>query len=103
MIDDPALLKAEGQQASLWSISNYTMDDFERILASAPPEFSSNDIRFLMDLAQIPRTARGGMFNAALKAGFITRKITSDGYPARIPSTDPLTHSAFVQVYRRAA
>jgi len=87
--------------ASLFAVSDTTRQDFERILRWAPMEFSSNDIREYMEWAFIPETARGGLFSAALKAGLITRKMTSDGYPARIPSTGTSAHAAYVQVYRR--
>ena len=99
----PADLKAEGQMRSLFAVSDTTRQDFERILSLAPIEFSSNDIRERLDLAQIPESTRGGLFNAALKAGWIVKKMTSDGYPARIPSTGTSAHAAYVQVYRRAA
>ena len=103
MSTDPALLKAEGQQMSLWCQSDQTRADFEQIIRLAPIEFSSNDIREHMEWADIPEGARGGLFSAAIKAGLIVRKMTVDGYPARIPSTGPSAHCAFVQVYRRAA
>ena len=101
---NPADLKAAGQMASLFGQSDQTRADFEAILALAPIEFSSNDIRDRLDWADIPESARGGLFSAAIKAGLIVRKMTVDGYPARIPSTGPSAHSAFVQIYvRRAA
>ena len=99
----PADLRAEGQMRSLFAVSDTTRQDFERILTLAPIEFSSNDIRERLDLAQIPESTRGGLFNAALKAGWIVKKMTVDGYPARIPSTGTSAHGAYVQVYRRAA
>jgi hypothetical protein len=44
---------------------------------------------------------------ACIKRGHPTasaaRKMTADGPPWRIPSTDPKTHGAYVQVYRRVA
>jgi hypothetical protein len=99
----PADLRAEGQMRSLFAVSDTTRQDFERILTLAPIEFSSNDIRERLDLAQIPESTRGALFNAALKAGWIVKKMTVDGYPARIPSTGTSAHGAYVQVYRRAA
>jgi len=98
----PADLKTEGQMRSLFAVSDTTRQDFERILRWAPMEFSSNDIRAMLDCADIPESARGGLFNAAIKAGLIVRKMTSDGYPARIPSTGTSAHAAYVQVYRKA-
>jgi len=103
MTTDPAALREAGQMRSLFAVSDTTRQDFERILTLAPIEFSSNDIRERLDLAQIPEVCRGGLFSAAIKAGLIVRKMTADGPPWRIPSTDPKTHGAYVQVYRRAA
>ena len=99
----PADLKTEGQQLSLWSQSDQTRAEFEHIIQLAPIEFSSNDIREYMEWADIPESARGGLFNAAIKAGLIVRKMTSDGYPARIPSTGTSAHAAYVQLYVRCA
>ena len=90
----PAELKSAGQQMSLWCQSDQTRADFEAILALAPIEFSSNDIRQRMEWADIPESARGGLFNMALKAGLIVKKMTVDGYPARIPSTGTSAHAA---------
>ena len=97
----PADLKAAGKMASLFAVSDTTRQDFERILTLAPIEFSSNDIRERLDLAQIPEVCRGGLFNAALKAGWIVKKVTAEGIPWRIPSTAPKTHAAYVQCYIR--
>ncbi len=99
----PAELKAAGQMESLWATTPDIWADFVAILRLAPIEFSSNDIRKVMDDILIPESTRGGLFSAAIKAGLITRKMTADGPPWRIPSTDPKTHGAYVQVYRRAA
>ena len=99
----PTELRAEGQMRSLFAVSDTTRQDFERILRWAPMEFSSNDIRVQLSIPDIPESARGGLFNAALKAGWIVKKMTVDGYPARIPSTGTSAHGAYVQVYRRAA
>ena len=99
----PADLKTEGQMRSLFAVSDTTRQDFERILSCAPIEFSSNDIRERLDLAQIPEVCRGGLFNAALKAGLIVKKVTAEGIPWRIPSTGTSAHAAYVQVYRRSA
>ena len=100
MTTDPAALREAGQMASLFAVSDTTRQDFERILTLAPIEFSSNDIRALLDLAQIPEKVRGGMFAAAVKAGLIA-PMTIDGYPCRVPSTGLSAHAATVRMYRR--
>ena len=99
----PAELKAAGQMESLWSVTPSIWDDFVAILAAAPTECSSNDTRAECDRLAIPESARGALYNRALKAGLIVKKMTVDGYPARIPSTGPIAHCAYVQVYRRRA
>ena len=102
MTTDPAALREAGQMASLFAVSDTTRQDFERILRLAPVEFSINDLRCLLDLANIPDRARGGLFAAAVKAGLIVPLIVQ-GYPARVPSTGPSAHTATVRVYRRTA
>lgn len=100
----PADLKAEGQSRSLFAVTDSIWDDFVAILADAPIGCSSNDTRAAMDRLAIPESARGALYNRAIRAGLIVKKMTVDGYPARIPSTAPKTHAAYVQIYvRRAA
>lgn len=94
-------LKSEGQAASLFTLAIVHHLNFEAIVRSAPARFSINDIREACDRMLIPDGARGALFNAALRAGLIARKMTSDGYPARIPSSGTSAHSAYVQVYER--
>jgi hypothetical protein len=103
---NPADLKAEGQQASIFDLTDTTWDDFQRILRVMPAEFTSNDCRHLLDVADIAPSKRGALFSAAITAELIVRKMIRDGdreYPARIPSTGTSAHAAYVQVYRRAA
>ena len=97
----PAELKQAGQMESLWATTPDIWADFVAILADAPFEQTSNDTRAAMDRKAIPESARGGLYQRALRANLLIRKMTSDGYPARIPSTSPKTHAAYVQVYRR--
>ena len=100
----PAELKQAGQMESLWATTPDIWADFVAILAGAPYECSSNDTRAAMDRLAIPESARGALYNRALKAGLIVKKMTSDGYPARITSTGRSAHAAYVQLYvRRAA
>ena len=96
----PADLKAEGQMRSLFAVSDTTRQDFERILQTVPFEFSINDCREALDLAQIPCSARGGLFAAAVKAGLISPQYHGD-YPLRVPSTGTSAHKATVVVYNR--
>ena len=99
----PEQLKQAGQMESLWATTPDIWADFVQILADAPIEQSSNDTRARFDAMAIPESARGALYGRAIRAGLIVRKMTVDGYPARIPSTSPKTHAAYVQVYRRAA
>lgn len=96
-------LKQEGQQASLFDVTETTRRDFERILTTVPWEFSINDCREAMDAAGIPDSKRGGLFNAAVKAGLIAAQFTGrDGqYPCTVASTGPSAHAARVKVYHR--
>jgi hypothetical protein len=97
-------LKAEGQMRSLFDLTDTTWADFARILRTMPGEFSTNDCRHLLDLADIAPSKRGALFNRALGERLVTKKVTVDGYPARIPSTGMSAHAAYVQIYvRRAA
>ena len=100
MTTEGAALREAGQMASLFAVSDTTRADFERILSTAPVEFSINDIRALQDVADIPVGARGGLFAAAVKAGQIVPLMVS-GYPARVASTGISAHCATVVVYRR--
>ena len=99
----PAELKAHGQMVSLFDLTDTTWQEFARILRTMPDEFSTNDCRRLLDLADIAPSKRGALFNRALAERLVTKKVTVDGYPARIPSTGTSAHAAYVQVYRRAA
>ena len=96
----PEQLKAEGQSRSLFSVSDTTREDFERILRCVPFTFSINDCRDMMDAADIPLGARGGLFAAAVKAGLIAPQFMG-GYPCRVPSTGLSAHKATVVVYNR--
>lgn len=101
---DAERLKLAGQMESLWATTPSIWEDFVAILAAAPTEQSSNDTRARFDAKAIPESARGALYNRAIKAGLLVKKMTLDGYPARIPSTSPKTHAALVQLYvRRAA
>ena len=99
----PADLKAEGQMRSLFAVSDTTRQDFERILRDAPEMFDCNTIREQMDAAQIPPSARGGLFAQAVTAGLIAPLTTPDGYEIRTKSKGASAHNATVRIYRRCA
>ena len=95
----PAELKQAGQMESLWATTPDIWDDFVQVITDAPDEQSSNDTRARLNDMGVPESARGALYNRAIKAGLIVKKMTVDGYPARIPSTSPKTHLAYVQLY----
>jgi hypothetical protein len=93
-------LKVAGQMASLFDVTDTTRQDFEAILRTVPWEFSINDCREAMDAAGIPDSKRGGLFNAAVKAGLIAAQFAGQ-YPCTVASTGPSAHAARVKVYHR--
>ena len=103
-MSDPAELKTEGQAASVATVSRQTFDDFAAILTMFPPgaQITVNHIRDFLDLADIPASARGGLFAGAVKAGLV-EPVLIGGYPARVPSSGRSAHCATVVVYRRCA
>jgi len=103
MTTDPAALREAGQMASLFAVSDTTRQDFERILRDAPETFDCNTIREQMDLAQIPPSARGGLFAQAVTAGLIAPLTTPDGYEIRTKSTGASAHNATLRIYRKVA
>ena len=99
----PAELKRAGQMESLWATTPDIWDDFVAILAGAPYECSSNDVRDECDRLAIPESARGGLWRMAVTSGLVVKKRTVEGLLWRIPSTGPSAHAALIQVYLRRA
>ena len=101
----PAELRAEGQSRSLFSLSEDTWDTFEAIIRTVTPgtHLHVNGLRELLDIADIPPKARGGLFSGAVKAGLIKPVFTADGYEVRVPSSGESAHCATVRLYVRCA
>jgi len=99
----PADLKQAGQMESLWATTPDIWADFVAILAGAPFECSSNDVRAECDRLAIPESARGGLWRTAVVEGLVVKKRTVEGLLWRIPSTGPSAHAALIQVYLRRA
>jgi hypothetical protein len=96
-------------QPSLFTLTEQTHRDFDRVLATIPPGrvFDANEIRDLMDAADIPTTARGPLLNAACRRGLIewaTHEVAGRRCYLTVPSTGESAKGAKVAVYvRRAA
>ena len=99
----PAELKEAGQMESLWATTPDIWADFKAILAGAPTECSSNDVRAECDRLAIPESARGALFRTAVAEGLLAKKMTVDGYFAQVPSTGRSAHGALIQIYRKVA
>lgn len=101
------LLKQEGQARSVERTYPTGQDAFFAILRTFPVGqlLSVNDLRLRLDGAEIPDSARGGLFAGAVKAGLLEPSMLPDGLggavPHRIPSTGTSAHKATVRVYRR--
>ena len=96
---DGQALKEQGMQASLWGMPDVVWCNFVAVISTMPKTFSSNEARGPMTTLLIDAKLMGGLFNRAIKCGLIEPKMTSDGPPWRVPSTDPKTHRAYVAVY----
>jgi hypothetical protein len=96
MTDQLALTLAdEGKRLSVEPLSDTTRREFQRILGdfiAAGEPFSADDLRWALDLADIPTTARGGLISGALAR----RLIREDGV---VRSTHPNTHGKRIGVY----
>ena len=95
----PAELKQAGQMESLWATTPDIWADFVAILAAAPNECSSNDVRSECDRLAIPESARAGLWRTAAAEGMVTRKRTVEGLLWRIASTGTSAHAALIQVW----
>lgn len=96
-------------QPSLFSLTEQTHRDFDRVLATIPAgrEFDANEIRDLMDAAGIPAQSRGPLLNRACSRGLIewVTTVRANGQVAylTVPSTGESAKGAKVAVYRRCA
>lgn len=96
-------LKTQGQERSLAAVSKQTRRDFLRVITSARPGalVSVNDYRDLLEQADIPERARGGLWNLAVARGYLQLARHPDGSPRLIPSTGESARRAHVRVYVR--
>lgn len=104
--------KTVGQEQSLLAFPEVAHVSFLRIVASVPAgaEVSVNTLRPRLDAAEIPESARGGLFSKATKAGLLEPVWLGDDptdpatrSPKLTPSSGPTAHRAHVRVYRRTA
>lgn len=96
--------KTEGQEQSLASLTADTWEAFKVVLAIVPPGalFTVNSVRCFLDWADIPVTARGGLFARAARAGMMSPAMHM-GYELHEPSLGSSAKGAGVRVYRRCA
>jgi len=96
--------KQEGQEQSQAAVTESTWSAFKVVLATVPAGalFTVNTIRCFLDWADIPISARGGLFARAARAGMMT-PATYEGYELHEPSLGSSAKGAGVRVYRRAA
>lgn len=99
-------LKLEGQERSLRSLDDDTVDAFMDLVGQLPAgeRVSVNDVRSQLDAIGVPEKSRGGLFAKAVKAGLLRPLEVVVGarvYPVRIPSTGASAHNATVRVYER--
>ena len=95
--------KQEGQETSLANVSAETWRAFETVLQTVPAGalFTVNTVRVFLDWADIPVTARGGLFARAARAGYMSPAMHM-GYELHEPSLGSSAKGAGVRVYRRA-
>ena len=94
--------KTDGQEASVSALSTATWDNFRRVLACVPigALFTVNSLHFLLEMADIPKSARGGLFARAVRAGMM-RPAMSGPYTLQEPSQGTSAKGAGVKVYTR--
>lgn len=94
--------KTEGQEASLATLTEQTWDAFKLVLAVVPDGalFTVNTVRVFLDWADIPVSARGGLFARAARAGLMEPALHM-GYQLFEPSLGSSANGAGVKVYRR--
>ena len=95
-----------GRQLALDVLSGETHETFRRIIRSVEPgrRLTANSLRDLLDAADIPETARGGLFAKAVQSGLL-RPVTvvyeggtADVY---VPSSGESAKGARVRLYER--
>lgn len=99
-------LKLEGQERSLRSLDDDTVDAFMDLVSQLPAgeRLSVNDLRSELDEIGVPERCRGGLFAKAVKAGLLRPlevQVGTHVYPVRIPSTGTSARTATVRVYER--
>lgn len=97
-----------GRQLPLAILTDETSRSFRRILRSIEPgrRLTANSIRDLLNAADIPEPARGGLFTKAAAAGLI-RVVTVewDGQrcPVYVKSDGETAHGSRILLYERTA
>ena len=96
--------KQDGQEQSLAALTAETWDAFKVVLATVPAGalFTVNTVRVFLDWADIPISARGGLFARAARAGMMSPAMHL-GYSLYEPSVSASAKTAGVRVYRREA
>ena len=92
------VLAEEGKRLSVDALTDEARRTFDRILAlfiDAGGPFSADDLRYALDAAQIPNSARGGLISGALRRGLI------EDTGVMVRSTHTATHGKKISVYRR--
>ena len=96
--------KTDGQEQSLASLTAETWDAFKVVLATVPAGalFTVNTVRVFLDWADIPVSARGGLFARAARDGFMEPAMYGP-YTLMEPTEGTSGKGAGVKVYRRCA
>ncbi|MCR1984000.1 hypothetical protein NSA53_17355 [Cellulosimicrobium cellulans] len=100
--------KTHGQEQSLLALPEVARETFLNIVDSVAPgvEISVNTLRARLDAAEVPESARGGLFTNASKLGLLEPIWVGEGddrTPKTAASSGPSAHLARVRVYRRTA
>lgn len=96
--------KTEGQERSVANLSAETWEAFKLVLTTVPAGhlFTVNSVRCFLDWADIPVSARGGLFARAARAGLMEPALHM-GYQLFEPSLGSSANGAGVKVYRRTS
>jgi hypothetical protein len=92
-----------GRQLALDVLREDALVTFRRIIQTIEPGrlVSVNSLRPLLDAADIPNQARGGLFSQACTAGLLEAAKTPEGYDITIKSTGDSANGSSVRLYRR--